>query len=121
MLVNNGYSNKEFDRVTSMMLAKHMESGREEVKPNIIKVFFKNTFHPAYKKDERVLKDIIKRNCQPKSEGSEIRLMTYYTSPKTSSYVISNNMANPHKHTSRSSVVYEFTCPFGDCKLRPES
>ena len=43
MLVNNGYSNKDFDRITSSMVLEHTSEKTESVTDDV-KVFYCNTF-----------------------------------------------------------------------------
>ena len=81
-----------------------------------IKLYYKNTMTTAYKEDERILKDIIKRNVTPKTD-MEIELRIYYSSRKTSNMIMRNNT---HKENmlQKTNVVYRWICPDEDCKLR---
>ena len=120
ILTNNGYSNSEFDLVTSKMLNEFLLS-QKSPQLNYLNIFYRNTFTEAYKKDEKVIKDIIKRNCRPSCEDNQIRVVVYYTSPKTSSMIMKNNLSSQTETISKANVVYEYNCIFGDCTPRNNS
>ena len=114
MLVNNGYSNKDFDNVTNHVLDRHVT--RQHKSPtNDITVFYQNTFTNAYRKDEKCIKDIIMKNCKPVSENSDIKVLVYYKNPRTCSLVMRNNMSGNTGKLSKTNVVYEYRCATGDC------
>ena len=118
MLVNNNYSNCEIDAEIKTALENYIRS-----KPNgnnketqKITLFYKNTMTTAYKEDERILKEIINKNVTPKTDDS-IELRIYYKNRRTSNLIVRNNT---HKNTllQKTNVVYRWTCPDEDCKLR---
>ena len=117
MLVDNGYSNTDFDLLTNKILEEFRSSHRPH-KPNHINIFYNNTFTNSYKKDEKAIRDIINRNCQPTNEDSEIRLIIYYRNPRTSSLIMKNNLSRRSDTTSRANVVYEYHCSSEDCAPR---
>ena len=65
-----------------------------------------------------MIKDIIKRNCRPSCEDNQIRVVVYYTNPKTRSLVMKNNLFCQTETISKANVVYEYQCTFGDCAPR---
>ena len=49
---------------------------------NPINVFYQNTFFTSYKKDEKVLRDIVLKNCKPRNQDDAVNLMIYYRNPE---------------------------------------
>ena len=92
MLVNNNYSIRDIDAEIKTALDKHMTSKPNEKRGDAqkIKLYYKNTMTTAYKEDERILKDIIKRNVIPKTDA-KIELRIYYSSRRTSNMIMRNN------------------------------
>ena len=74
-----------------------------------------------YKKDEKVLRDIVHRNCIPVQPINDIELIMYYQTPSTAKLVISNNIARDTSDLKATNIVYEFKCPVGDCARRNNS
>lgn len=73
---------------------------------------------PAYKKDEKVLNDIVKRNCRPNNPDDKVNLIIYYQSPRVSSLVMKNHLSEDPAILKKTNVVYLFKCNTGDCALR---
>ena len=117
MLINNGYSNRDFDAVSDRLVSK-LRQGTTSAQPNLIKVFYCNTFTEAYRKDEKAIRDIILRNCRPSCDNSVIKVVIYYKNPRTCSLVIKNNLASQSQTMSRTNVVYEYLCSAEDCAPR---
>ena len=72
----------------------------------------------AYKKDEKVLRDIVYRNCTPVAPYDKIKLIIYYQAPSTSKLVMTNDLSRDACDLKATNVVYEFQCPLGDCARR---
>ena len=72
----------------------------------------------AYKVDERVLKRIVYQNTTCTDPDNKLRLIIYYKNLKTKNLVMRNNL-NPNSEMKSTNVVYQYTCPDGDCMLRP--
>ena len=122
-LVNNGYTNTAFDRVCQEMIAKHRSSQEipapEDRHEKDIKLFYKNTMTPAWKKDEKAIRSIVLQKCKPREPDHSLTLTIYYQSPKTSSLVLRNNMHRETAPLKQTNVVYQYTCTFGNCATRP--
>ena len=122
MLVNNGYSNSDFDRISRDMLDQHMTAPHTTAdttrRPlNNIDIYYRNTLTPSWKKDEKAIRDIITKNVTPVQPDHQIRLKIYYKSPRTSSLIMRNN--NQDTTTlQQTNVVYRFKCSTGDCATR---
>ena len=80
-------------------------------------LFYQNQMGPAYKKDEHVLCDIVRRNVSTVNAQDKLQLLIYYRNKKTSNLVMMNNLIKEPLLKS-TDVVYVYKCPFGDCKLR---
>ena len=66
MVVNNGYSNAEFDRVCGDIIEKHLvERAATQDENSTIKLYYENIFTSSYKKDESVMRHIIEQIANP--------------------------------------------------------
>ena len=102
-------------------LNRHQQSA-EKPKPDAVhNIYYRNTMSPGYRTDEKVLQDIIHRNCKVQDPSHQLRLNIYYKSPKTSSLVLRNNMTNENSPLKQTNVIYHFKCTTGDCALLPNS
>ena len=72
--------------------------------------------HQNYKKDERILKEIINRNIKCIENDNKLKLIIYYENKKTSNLVIRNNPMPRPPPMQTSGVVYKFKCNFHYCK-----
>ena len=82
------------------------------------KLFYQNSTSTAYAKDEKVLRDIVNRNCRARQEEDSIQLIIFYRSPKISTLVMKNNLSQDQSKLKSTNVVYQFNCPAGDCAHR---
>ena len=121
-LVNNGYTNTAFDRVCQEMISKYRSSedipapgNRHE---NDIRLFYKSTMTPAWKKDEKAIRSIVLQKCKPRQPDRNLTLTIYYQSPKTSSLVLQNNLQRDSAPLKQANLVYQFTCTYGNCATR---
>ena len=122
LLVNNGYTNTAFDRICQEMIAKHRRSegvrAPEDRHQNDIRLFYKSTMTPAWKKEEKAIRSIVLQKCKPRQPDHTLSLTIYYQSPKTCSLVMRNNMQRDAAPLKKTSVVYQFTCTHGNCATR---
>ena len=112
LLVNNGFTNQDIDNEIRRQLEQtHKEKPTSETTHH---VYYRNYMSDAYKTDERVLKDMIRRNIRCE-EGEHLELHIYYTTKKTRNLIMSNKpvQTEPLKCTN---VVYKFTCPLEGCR-----
>ena len=122
MLINNGYSNTDFDSISRDMINRHVDSDRATETDQIdkiddIAIFYRNTITPSWKTDEKVIRDIVMKNAKPTEPHKRIQLRIYYKTPKTSSLVIHNNTRKTGQ-LKETDVVYKFRCTSGDCETR---
>ena len=122
MLVNNGYSNTDFDDISHDMIDKHMTASSttpttQHTNTNDIQIYYRNTITPSWRKDEKIIRDIVSRNVTPILPDQRLRLKIYYKTPRTSSLIMRNN---PQATTTlqETNVVYRFKCSTGDCATR---
>ena len=71
-----------------------------------------NTQH---KTDEKILRDMLKKNITCTDDNSQVQLHIFYRNKKTSQLVMKNSPAST-KTSNRTNVIYKFTCPHKDCR-----
>ena len=67
--------------------------------------------NPQYKKDEKILKDIIKKNVKPANNN------IYYKNLKINKLIMYNDLTKDTDISSKSQAVYEVLCSIGGCVL----
>ena len=122
MLVNNGYSVAMIDEQILSALNRHQQTSKTSNQVEAVHhIFYRNTMSPGYKTDEKVLQNIVHRNCKVKNPAHELRLNIYYKSPKSSSLVLRNNMTKDNAPLKHTNVIYHYKCKTEDCALLPNS
>ena len=71
-----------------------------------------------YRKDEKVLKDLIRDNVTMR-ENNRLKLVIYYKNRKTRDLVMKNNLGNNVRELARTNVIYDIDCRKGDCEHLP--
>ena len=113
ILTNNGYSMVEIDKEIHDRMGKYNEKfDRQTSTKNPIDVYYQNTYSSSYKKDEKVLREIVHRNCKPRDQDDFLNLIIFYRSPRTSSLVMRNNMSGTKDKLKQSCLVYKYSCGF---------
>ena len=116
MLINNGYTNRAFDNIVNRTMEKYVsQTGLHSEQQQTIKLYFHNTFHAQYKKDEKQIKDIISRNCRTIDNAYKLQVIIYYRNLKTSSMVMRNNITDRNDMLSKTNVVYQYKCKSEEC------
>ena len=82
-------------------------------------LYYRNFMNSHYKTDERVLKNIVSKNVKGTGDNV-IKLHIYYQNTKTKNLVLKNNPVKTEM-LKRTNVVYKFSCPNEDCRLRSVS
>ena len=72
----------------------------------------------AYKVDERIIHEIIEENVKCVITTDRLQLIIYYKNGKTSNLLMQNNLNTKNYTLKRTNVVYQFSCPYEDCRLR---
>ena len=120
-LTNNGYAIGLIDSVIKKLTTRYVEKQTQQNDNIPIRLYYKNTMSPAYKQDEKALKDIIKRNCTPIQQNESVALMIYYQSPNTASLLMTNNLSRDTSTLKQRNIIYRYKCTLGDCELLPNS
>ena len=118
ILANNSYSQRTIDIEIQRILAKHnsqMTQTTDKDTDTTLNLMYENQMNDAYKTDERVLRDIIHRNCEPVHADDKLKLTVYYKSPKVSGLVMKNNLSHDSSLLKQTNVVYQYKCTHGDC------
>ena len=119
-LINNGYSNTDFDKILNRFLDKRFgNSDNQQNLGTIHNVFYRNQMNQNYLLDEKVLKNIVKNNVKCHKEEDTVKLNIYYKNSKTSNLLIKNSPDLQKGELQRTCVIYEYKCPEGDCELQP--
>ena len=126
-LVNNGFPNYVVDRQIKLALSAlppnlntsaHNDSNNNESQnrgnSNRIDIFYCGQYHPNYKIDETILRDIVYQNIIPVNPDSEMNFVIYYRKFKTHNLLIKNSPDAPEA-ANMANVVYEFKCKIGSC------
>ena len=121
MLVNNGYNATMVDEQIRQALDRHVNSTTMPRPDTVHNIYYQNTMSPGYKTDEKVLRNIIQRNCKVRIPTHKLKLNIYYKSPKTSSLILRNNITNDNSPLKQTNVIYHYKCTTGDCALLPNS
>ena len=103
----------DIDREIKMKMEKiniNANTTEETSRENNISIFYKNTMSSAYKKDEKVLKEIVHKNCKPTKQGDKLNLIIYYRNPRTSSLILKNNLSKQGDKLKQYNVVYKYSC-----------
>ena len=117
VLVNNGYSNASIQEVIKKRMDRFFNNPENEREQgNVIKLYYRNYMNTAYKMDEKVLRDIIRRGVTAVEENTRIDLQIYYKNCKTSNLVIKNNLNSKKRPLDKCNVVYKYTCAIANCQ-----
>ena len=118
ILANNSYSQTVIDTEIQRILAQHNHTQTErgqKAGETTHTLFYENQMSDAYKTDERILRGIISRNCDPVHQGEKLKLVIYYKTPKVSDLILKNNLSADPSTLKKTNVVYQYKCTHGDC------
>ena len=125
LLANNSYSQADIDREIERALKQYNTpkapvSGGDTTEQTLT-LFYENQMNDAYKSDERIMRSIIHRNCQPVHPRDRLKLVIYYKSPKVSGLLMKNNLSADPSPLKQTNVVYQYKCTHGDCARQHNS
>ena len=84
LLVNNAYSNTEIDEEINKQLGKQKQPRTTEAQQGTTHtLYYKNHMNTQYKTDEKILKDILKRNIRCNNDADRVQLRIFYQGQKT--------------------------------------
>ena len=115
VLINNNYSNSTIDRKIEQFINNKLTSNNNNnpaTPKTKIKLYYHSQFHPNYKIDERIMKEIVNDNVKCTDQQTEIDLIIYYKNKKTHNLIMKNNSAPAPPISQRTNVVYKFNCPY---------
>ena len=79
-----------------------------------IHLYYRNFWHPNYKRDETALKEIINNNVSVMDPGSKLNLVIY-RNRKTSQMIMKNSLRTDSDPLKKHGVVYQILCPANGC------
>ena len=118
MLLNNGFHQNDIDKQVNKTLNDWYER-KEHKKEEYIKLYYKAHFSSEYKEDERIMRQIIKRNVTPTDPQKRISFTIYYKNKKTSNLLMRNSPKREIDKMQQSHVIYRYSCNQGDCETLP--
>ena len=78
VLANNGFSNRDIERVTKNIIDKwYNQKNNNTPVQEEMKLFYKALFSNMHQEDERVIKQIVKRNVKPVNPEAKIKLSSH--------------------------------------------
>ena len=120
VLVNNGYSNRDFDRELHKIVNPRPQNNEPMNSGTTHKIYYCNQMTDGYRVDERVLRDIISVNTSCVKAEEDLKLIIYYKNKKTRNFIMRNNLnQTPLLQCTR--TIYEYVCPDEDCKPQGSS
>ncbi|XP_050709685.1 uncharacterized protein LOC126994416 [Eriocheir sinensis] len=122
VLLNNGFDKADIYRQTRKIMDHwHAATSNTTEEKNNINIYYKSHFSTAYKEDERIMKQIIRRNVTPTDPEKKLNIVIYYKSKKTSHLIMRNSPQEEKTPTQESHVVYRFICKRGICEALPST
>ena len=120
---NNNYPMHVIEKIiTNFTGEKQSRQEAPQTTGDKIKLYYENQMNNQYKKDEKIMKDIIRKNVKPANENDKMELIIYYRNIKTKHLIMKNNIAsNNNDPLSKSWSLSKFTCPHEDCELLTSS
>ena len=116
MLANNGFSNRDIERITKNIIDKwYNQPNNNTPAQEEIKLFYKGLFSNMHQEDERAIKQIVKRNVKPVNPEARIKFTIYYKSKKTSHLLLKNSPKQDDDPLKKSHVIYRYSCKKGNC------
>ena len=121
VLLNNGFCEKDINRLTKKILDSWLSKKQIEENKENINIFYKGTFSSAYKEDERIITQLVRKNIKPSDPDKRVKLIIYYKTKKTSHLLLKNNPSIERESLQKSHVIYRFTCNQGNCEVLPST
>ena len=115
-LVNNGYSNRNIEKVTRKALEKWYRQEDDALQNDRdIRLYYRSYMGDQYKNDEAALRNIIKDHVATTDPNKKINLVIYYKNRKTAQFLTKNSPPAPRDPLKRHGVVYHIICPWNGC------
>ena len=120
VLLTNGYSKNEIEKQTNRIL-DNWYNKKESNKVEYVKLYYKSHFSTKYTEDERIMKQIVKKNVTPTDPNKKLLFTIYYKNKKTSDLLLRNSPKIEKKEIQKSNVIYRYTCSRGNCAALPST
>ena len=76
---NNNYPMHVIEKIiTNFTREKQSSQEAPQTTGDKIKLYYENQMNNQYKKDEKIMKDIIRKNVKPANENDKMELIIYY-------------------------------------------
>merc|ERR1712121_271651 len=95
VLLTNGYSKNEIEKQTNRILDNW---------------YNKSHFSTKYTEDERIMKQIVKKNVTPTDPNKKLLFTIYYKNKKTCDFLLRNSPKIEKKEIQKSNVIYRYIC-----------
>ena len=92
---NNNYPMNVIEKVVTNF-TREKQSGQEAPQTTGDKIIlnYENQMNKQYKKDEKMMKDILRKNLKLANENDKMELIIYYRNVKTKDLIMKNNIAS---------------------------
>ena len=108
---------KLIDNCIDEFKRKLNQQNNETTRTNKIQVYYQNQMTDQYRKNEKIIKDIIYKHVKPVDNNDELNLIIYYKDIKTKNLVMKNNLNKNQEKLLKSWTPYKYTCNDEDCEL----
>lgn len=115
VLLSNGFTTADIDKQANRIINRWYTTKEATTKNEDINLYYKAHFSTCYKEEERIMKQIIKKNVTPTNKEKRLNLIIYYKSKKTSHILLRNSPDKEQDKAQQSHVVYRFSCNQGNC------
>jgi len=114
---NNNYPQEFINKCIDEYHKTIEERNHREIKPKI-KVYYENQFNEQYKKDEKIIKEIVKKHVKPNDPNEELKVIIYYKNLKTKNLIMKNDISQNQDNMLKNWSIYKYKCHVEDCELR---
>lgn len=116
IFTNNNYPMKIINQSITKFHKKIKDKSNQEPPRTKIKIYYENQMNEQYKKDEKIMKNIITQNVKTNND-EDLEFIIYYKNTKTRNLLMQNNLAKLPDKLLTSWSVYKFSCYYEDCEL----
>ena len=106
VLLANGYNKDDIEKQTNKIL-DNWYNNKESNKVEYIKLYYKSHFSTKYTEDERIMRQIVKKNVAPTDPNKKLLFTIYYKNKKTKDLLLRNSPKKKfRKRKSKSRMLY---------------
>lgn len=114
---NNNYPMEFINKCIDEYHISINNKNNQETKQKI-KIYYENQINEQYKKDEKIIKDIVKKNVCTINPEEVLDVVIYYKNLKTKNLIMKNDLKPTPDKMLRNWSVYKYKCHVEDCELR---